>query len=214
MSRDKLRVYREDEVAATYDRRWRGERGRARNLRKQRAIELALRRFPAARTVLDVPCGTGRFTGFLSGRGLDYLGGDAAVAMLLEARGKHPAAPLVACDLTRLPLPDSSVDVAVCIRLLHLVRDPQLRLAFLRELARVARLGVIVDYRHDRSLRVVLARLRARLGLRKRAPGALPPALIRAEVDAAGLALAAWIPVRRVPWLSEKVVLAAAPRGR
>jgi len=214
LSQDKLTIYRSGEVAASYDRRWRGERGRARNLRKQRAIEVALRAFPGARSVLDVPCGTGRFTAYLLGRDLEYLGGDAAPAMLHEARGKHPAARFAAADLTRLPLRDASVDVALCIRLLHLVRDGELRLAFLRELARVARQGVVVDYRQNRSIRVGLARLRASVGLRHRAPGALPPAAIRAELEAAGLELRAWVGVRRVPYLSEKVVVAAAVRGR
>jgi ubiquinone/menaquinone biosynthesis C-methylase UbiE len=207
---DKLSIYRNAAVAASYDQRWRGRRGQARDRRKQAALARALAHFPEARSLLDVPCGTGRFRGFLTARGLDYVGGDASPEMLREARHKSHDARLVACDLTRLPFDDRSVDVALCIRLMHLVRDGELRAAFLRELARVSRLGVIVDYRHDRSLRVWLGRARASLGLRHKAPGALKLETIRAELEATGLTLREFVPVRRVPYLSDKIVVVAA----
>lgn len=206
---DKLSLYRSPEVARRYDERWSGSRGLARDRRKQRALLRALTALGEVRSVVDVPCGTGRFTEFLRSRGLSYVGVDASPAMLGEARSKSAGARLVAADLGRLPLADRSVDAAVCIRLMHLVRDPALRAAFLRELARVSRLGVIVDFRQDRALRVWLGRARASVGLRERPPGALPLATIRAEVEAAGLVLREFVPVRRVPFLSDKVVVVA-----
>lgn len=212
MTDDKLTIYRSRDVAASYDQRWRGKRGRARDARKQRAVQVALAELGPARTVLDVPCGTGRFSGFLSGRGLAYVGSDAAHPMLLEARGKHPDARLVVSDLAHLPFEDRAFDVALCIRLMHLVRDRELRLAFLRELARVSRVGVVVDFRQDRALRVWLGKARAHFGLRSKAPGALPLEQIRAEIEAAGLELARFVAVAKLPYLSDKVVVAARRR--
>ena len=165
-----------------------------------------------ARTILDVPCGTGRFTQFLAAAGLEYTGGDASPAMLSEARRKHPDALFAVSDLSRLPYPDRSFDVALCIRLMHLVRDRELRASFLRELARVSRVGVIVDFRQDKALRVWLGRARAKLGLRAKPPGALALEKIHQELEAAGLEVIASIPVRRIPYLSDKIVLVARPR--
>lgn len=211
--RAKLVLYRDRVVAASYDQRWRGGRGRARDQRKQRAIATALALLGPARTILDVPCGTGRFTQFLTAAGLEYTGGDASLAMLDEARRKHPQARFAVSDLSRLPYPDRSFDVALCIRLMHLVRDRELRARFLRELARVSRVGVIVDFRQDKALKVWLGRARAKLGLRAKPPGALALEKIHAELEAAGLEVIASIPVRKIPYLSDKIVLVAKPRG-
>jgi len=207
--REKLAVYRDPSLVARYDERWRGLRGPGRERRKQRALLRALASLPKVESVLDVPCGTGRFSAFLPGLGLRYVGGDASLAMLVEARRKHPDARFLALDLARLPFADRSVDLVVCIRLMHLVRDPQLRAAFLREMGRVARVGVIVDFRQRGSLRVWLGNLRHHLGWRKRAPSALSLEQVRAQLDAAGLCATALLPVRRPAWFGDKLVVAA-----
>jgi len=211
--RDKLAAYRDPSLVACYDERWRGLRGPGRNRRKQRALLRALAALPKVESVLDIPCGTGRFSAFLPGLGLRYVGGDASLAMLVEARRKFPAAHFAALDLVRLPLADRSVDLVVCIRLMHLVRDAQLRAAFLRELARVARVGVIVDFRQRSSLRAWLGIARHRLGLRAKEPGALRLEQIRAELEVAGLEVAAIVPVRRPAWIGDKVVFAARTKA-
>lgn len=212
----KLRRYRDPLVAEEYDRRWEGRRGARRNRRKARALEAALASLETAAGqrlsgVLDAPCGTGRFTRLLLGRSLAYCGAELSLPMLLEARKKAPAARFLAGDLARLPLADGAVDAAICIRFLHLVRDPGQRVGFLRELARVARLGVIVDYRHGRTLRVLGRRLRHRVGLLQRAPANPSPRAIRSEVAAAGLEVRDWITVHAAPLLSDKALIVATP---
>jgi SAM-dependent methyltransferase len=209
---DKLGVYRDPAVAARYDERWNSAGGRRRDERKRRAVERGLARLGKLDSVLDIPCGAGRFTNWLSAAVPRYFGGDAAFAMLQQTRAKS-AVPLVCADLARLPLRDASVDGVACIRLFHLVRDAQLRVAFLREMGRVARLGLVVDYRHDRALKPLWARVRAALGLRDHAPNALSHAEILSELDAAGLEFVAFEPVRKLPYLSDKVVVVARRRA-
>lgn len=205
----KLEVYSDPRVAATYDQRWDGPLGRARNARKAHAIERALAVLGAPQRLLDAPCGNGRFSALLSGNERRYLGADLALPMLADARARHAACAYAAADLTRLPFTDRAFDAAVCIRFLHLVRARELRIAVLRELARVSRVGIVVDYRHSRTLRVLGRRLRHRLGLRDRAPSNPSPTAIRAELSEAGLEELAWIPVHRAPWLSDKVLVVA-----
>ena len=114
-------------------------------------------------------------------------------------------------DAARLPFADDAFDAVVCIRFLHLVRDRALRIDFLREFGRVARLGVIVDYRHGRTLRIWGRHLRHRLGLLPLAPANPSPRAILDEVDAAGLRLVQKHPVRFAPLLSDKVLHVALP---
>jgi len=208
----KLELYSDPRESATYDRRWSGWLGRARNARKARAIERGLARLGNPRVLLDAPCGNGRFSALLSGAGRRYLGADLALPMLAAAAERHRDARYVAADLVRLPFPDHAFDAALCIRFLHLVRERELRIAVLRELARVSRVGLVVDYRHSRTLRVLGRRLRHRLGLRDRAPSNPSPAAIRGELAEANLEELDWIPVHRSPWLSDKVLVVARAR--
>ncbi|MCY2958934.1 MAG: class I SAM-dependent methyltransferase [Planctomycetota bacterium] len=208
----KLSVYGDAEHARAYATRWDSGRGRARDARKQRALEASFEHLGAFGSVLDAPCGTGRMTKFLGTRGT-YIGIDLAPAMLREARARHADARYVVGDLTRLPLADRSVDVAVCIRLMHLVRDPVLRVSFLRELARVSRVGVVVDFRHDRALRTWFGRVRARLGLRARAHNAHARETVAAELAQAGLVDPRFVAVRTPAALSDKMVVVARRAG-
>lgn len=210
----KLESYRAAEVAASYDQRWAGRLGRGRDARKARALERALLRLEQAagerpNLLFDAPCGTGRFSALWPRLGYDAVGADLSLAMLAQARAKHPSASLIAADLARLPLPDQAVDAAVCVRLLHLVRSPEERHGILRELRRVSRLGAIVDWRHGHTLRVWGRRLRWRLGLRERAPANPSRAAIRAEMEAAGFRVVELLPVHRAPFLSDKVLAVA-----
>jgi len=213
----KLLVYGDPAYARGYATRWDSSTGRARDERKQRALTRAFEHLqsagsPAARSVLDAPCGTGRMSAFLAAR-FRYVGIDLASAMLREARTRNVGAAFAIGDLTRLPLVDRCVDVAVCIRLLHLVRERDLRVAFLRELARVARVGIVVDFRHDRAIRTWLGRMRARAGLRVRAHNAHALASVAREFADAGLEAPRFVPVRHPAFLSDKMVAVARVRS-
>ncbi|MBL8861219.1 MAG: class I SAM-dependent methyltransferase [Planctomycetes bacterium] len=208
----KLVVYGDAEHARRYALRWDSARGRARDARKQRALAAAFEHLAPFTSVLDAPCGAGRLCAFLSTERA-YIGVDLAPAMLGEARARQASARFAVGDLTRLPLADHSVDVAVCVRLLHLVRERSLRVAILAELARVARIGVVVDFRHAAALRTWLGRLRARTGLRARPHNAHALSSVADEFTAAGLGPPVFVPVRRPAWLSDKMVAAARVRG-
>lgn len=99
--------------------------------------------------VVDVGCGTARFTNRMSDAGAWALGVDCEPAMLGYARG-HTAVPLVSADALALPLCDGSVDVALAITVLEFVSDPGAAMA---EMARVVRPGgrIVVGALNPRS---------------------------------------------------------------
>lgn len=106
-------------------------------------------------SVLDVGCGTGSLTRFLHdrlppGAGADYLGIDAAEAMVAVAakkRGARPALRFQAALAEELPAPDASFDRVVSAFFFHHV-NYGLKRRVLAECWRVLRpggLGLIVD---------------------------------------------------------------------
>jgi SAM-dependent methyltransferase len=104
---------------------------------EQPAVQAILDRIRPG-TALDAACGTGRYAGYLAGRGHRVTGVDRSPEMLARARPRVPGAGFVAGDLGRLPAADQSVDLVVCA--LALVHVPDLGPA-LAEFGRVLRPG-------------------------------------------------------------------------
>lgn len=109
-------------------------------------IEAALVKI-APGQALDAACGTGRQTARLVAHGHTTVGIDRSPAMLAIAIEKVPQAQFRVGRLEELPLPSSSIDVAVCSLALTHLADPGPAIA---ELARVVRPGgsVIVSDAH------------------------------------------------------------------
>jgi ubiquinone/menaquinone biosynthesis C-methylase UbiE len=101
----------------------------------------ALSYFPLARSALEVGCGSGHFSRWLSGKGLRVVGLDRAPAMLAESRRRSPGIPVVLGDAHHLPFRDGAVDLALFVVTLEFLEDPPVALA---EAVRVARQGLVV----------------------------------------------------------------------
>jgi len=206
--------YRDPAVAANYDQhRFTTPRRQRRNIRKWRAIRRALDEAAVVGTVLDLPCGTGRFTGDLARSGLNVIGGDISLQMMREAAAspqvRHPGiGGYVQGDAEELPFRDRSLDCIVSIRFMFHV-DPITRRRILREMGRVSRRWLVIDYRHKYSLRWLSWKIRHAIGLLAEAPERVSREGLRSEFRDAGLTIRRVIPVRR--WLSDKwIVLAEA----
>jgi ArsR family transcriptional regulator len=117
---------------------------------------------PDAGRLLDIGTGTGRVLELLAHHISQGIGVDASKAMLALARSRLARADLTHCsvrlaDMYRLPLQETSFDIAVLQMVLHYAEDPP---GVLAEAARVLRPGgrlLVVDLaRHDQG--TVLAR--------------------------------------------------------
>lgn len=131
--------------------RWSSARRRERDPRL--VAELLERHLaPGPALVLDAPCGTGRLTPVLAGRGR-YVGLDVSPSMLAQARATQ-AGPSVwlAGDVRRMPFADSTFDVVVCCRLLHHLEPVDALAETLRELVRVSRGLVLASFWDATSL--------------------------------------------------------------
>jgi ubiquinone/menaquinone biosynthesis C-methylase UbiE len=124
------------DAARNYDRWFDREWGRYASRVEQRALDKAVGS-SRNRSVVDVGCGTGRFTGFLDHHATRVIGLDRDLAMLSIARPRV-AGPLVTGDALALPFRDASFDLAVALTVLEFVADPAAAVA---ELARVTRPG-------------------------------------------------------------------------
>ena len=98
-----------------------------------------------ATSVLDTGCGTGRALRYLHQQlpDLKLRGNDPSEAMLaIAAQHGMPGEWLDAAESERLPYANESFDAVIAIGVMHHVQNPE---AIVREMIRVARLGVFVS---------------------------------------------------------------------
>lgn len=149
--------YQADSVAEEYESKRFSGGGRLIDRREKEAVLDAIGPVEDQR-VLEIACGTGRFTVMLAERGADIVGLDISDAMLAQGREKAQQANVsdriefMRGDAGRLPFPDNHFDAVVAMRFFHLADTP---LEYLTEMARVAKRVVFFDTFNDRSFRVL-----------------------------------------------------------
>ena len=149
--------YQADDVAEEYDDKRFSEGGAFIDRREKEAVLSALGPVDDKR-VLEVACGTGRFTVMMAQRGADIIGLDISPAMLSQGRQKAKRAGVadhvefMRGDAARLPFPDDHFDAVFAMRFFHLADRP---VTFLRELRRVSKSTVFFDTFNLGSTRLI-----------------------------------------------------------
>ncbi len=152
--------YQADDVAEEYDDKRFSEGGAFIDRREKQAVLSALGPLEDKR-VLEVACGTGRFTVMMAQQGANITGLDISGAMLAQGRNKAKAAGVddnvefMRGDAARLPFPDDYFDAVFAMRFFHLADRP---VTFLRELRRVSKGQVFFDTFNLESTRVLYNR--------------------------------------------------------
>jgi len=139
--------YQADEIAEAYEEKRFSRGGRLIDRREKEAVLDALGPVEGRR-VLEIACGTGRFTVLLAERGADIVGLDISAPMLTQGREKAVRAGVIdhlefmRGDAGRLPFPDDYFDAVFAIRFFHLADTPK---TFLSEMARVTSEQIVFD---------------------------------------------------------------------
>jgi len=143
-------TYQVQDVADAYeDVRFTSFCGRMYDKCEKRAVLKALSVFPKGAHILDLACGTGRFSELLLDHGYKVTGADISEAMLEKARAKLQSRPNVSGfyrrDAEDLGFEEGEFDGVVSIRLFgHL--PPPVRKRVLEELKRVCAKEFIIAF--------------------------------------------------------------------
>jgi ubiquinone/menaquinone biosynthesis C-methylase UbiE len=128
-----------DEAAAAYDAWYATPLGAAAHRLERRAVAALARPRPGERA-LDAGCGTGVYSAWLAGEGLEVTGLDRDPRMLAAARRKAPQAAFVQADVTGLPFETGRFDLALAVTVFCFLTDAE-REAAASELLRTTRPG-------------------------------------------------------------------------
>jgi SAM-dependent methyltransferase len=139
--------YQTEAGAAAYAHKYEKSLARRLSLRREiRCVGRALRAAGASGTILDLPCGAGRFTPLIRGMADRYLPSDLSLPMVELCLGPDRAGGAFLADAHRIPLADRAVDGVAAVRLIHHFPDPEERRALLREFARISRRFLVVTF--------------------------------------------------------------------
>jgi ubiquinone/menaquinone biosynthesis C-methylase UbiE len=133
------------------DKHQAGLQRRLSNWWEQRMARKALALAGNPQSVLDLPCGAGRFWGLLAEEpGRKLFAADNSEGMVAVADRAHPPAirerfQLFQTSAFAIDLPDGAVENIFCMRLLHHIGDAENRLKIYREFHRVAQQTVCLS---------------------------------------------------------------------
>ncbi len=205
-SKETIRArYQNSRVAGEYDdHRYNDWQGRWNNRTVWRKLRAALADVPPGGRILDVPCGTGRFSWHLAGAGFETTACDVSRDMLAlaeKAGSPNGSAPrFLEGDLFNLPFRDREFDAVVCIRFMNLVDRPA-RVEAVRKLARLAPI-LVIGYYHCYTLKYLSRWIRHRLHLYKATGPRLTRKSFLDEMNETGCRLKQLVPV--APLFSEE----------
>ena len=149
--------YQAADVAEEYEDKRFSRGGRLIDRREKEAVLDALGPIDG-KNVLEIACGTGRFSVLLGDRGANVVGLDISPAMLAQGRekvhrlGTADRVEFIRGDASRLPFPDDHFDAVLAMRFFHLAPKPS---TFLSEMGRVAREQVVFDTFNRYSTRTI-----------------------------------------------------------
>ncbi len=163
-----------------------------------RAAESTGHAWGEERRVLDLPCGYGRFTAFLSGLGRTVVNSDLSLEMVRRAGEASGAPGAVANAVAGLPFREGSFETVFSIRFFHHLHDPAARAIVLSEFHRVTSGWAVVSFYRLSGLHAAQRRLRRRFGKSRTNIKMIEPGQFEKEAQAAGFEVAAVRPLLRV----------------
>lgn len=134
-------------TVASYEA-WYQTTGRRADRLERALLGRLLTDFPGASTVLEVGCGTGRFTRWFKEGSLQAVGLDLSRPMLVEA-SRLGSRPCVCGDGMVLPFSGGAFDLVALVTTLEFMPDP---VQALTEALRVARCGLILGVLNRQSV--------------------------------------------------------------
>lgn len=159
-----------------------------------RCITAALKGLKEGGKVLDLPCGAGRLIPDLLALNLDVTEADVAPPMVDEAK-RYAAEKGIAervrfevADVLTTGFADDEFDAVICNRLFHHFNEPEIRVAALKELARISKDRLIISFFCTLSLDALTFHLQNMIrGVKSTDRIPIPYGLFKSECEQAGL---------------------------
>jgi ubiquinone/menaquinone biosynthesis C-methylase UbiE len=160
--------------AARYNQKYEREFWKRMSTRREhRLLRRHLLALGRSHRLLDIPSGGGRLSAQIAPAADLLIEADIALGQVLYGRQSSThAVPQIwmTASAFHIPLRDSSIDGAVCVRLCHHLPSAEERERLVRELLRVSRRFVIMTFFDEHSPKNLIRRALRRTGLSRKSP--------------------------------------------
>lgn len=179
--------------------------GRATDRREKKCICKALQHISSGSSVLDLPCGNGRFLPLLKELGYNVTAADSSKYMVEKAQQYNKSNKSDAketskfhiCNVLQTNFKENSFDAVICNRLFHHFSDADIRQQALKELRRICKGPIIVSFfcniAYD-ALTFTIKNIVRRKTPNDRIP--ISPKTFNKDIQKAGLVAKKWLPMR------------------
>jgi ubiquinone/menaquinone biosynthesis C-methylase UbiE len=166
--------YQGTDRAAGYNQKYEREFWKRMSTRREhRLLRKHLLALGRCQRLLDIPSGGGRLSAQIAPATDLLIEADIALGQVLYGRQRSAhAVPQIwmTASAFHIPLRDSSIDGAVCVRLCHHLPSAEERERLVRELLRVSRRFVIMTFFDEASPKNLIRRSLRRMGLSRKSP--------------------------------------------
>jgi SAM-dependent methyltransferase len=129
---------------------------------ERKIVSFVLSKLRSNSTVIDVPCGLGRFGDIVMQQGHRYVGIDLNFGNVRHAAARlNTPSPMMQASILELPLADHSADFVFCVRIFHHFSSKQIERTF-HEISRVAPQSLVTFY-NRRTWRIQRRRFSPRI---------------------------------------------------
>jgi len=164
-------IFRKEEVEKYERKRYKGLDQKLIDWREKRIIGKILKTISTKNfSILDIPCGYGRFIKIFKKKGAKIICSDLSFSMILRARNRNPSFEnfyFVSNLKEGIPLKSATIDCVFCFRFFHHLHEIEERKKVLRELARVSRKWIIISFYKINKIHLIQRKIRKKLMKKK-----------------------------------------------
>ncbi|MEK7486626.1 MAG: class I SAM-dependent methyltransferase [Planctomycetota bacterium] len=117
---------------------------------EKKLVSRVLSFLPKEHRILDLPCGSGRFTSFFTHNGYHVTSADASEEMLNLTRSNISKEsfqiPIEKQNIFHTSYSNQQFDTVFCFRLLHHFSNPCLQFSLINELSRISSKYIVISY--------------------------------------------------------------------
>ena len=191
---ERLAAYNSPEGALEYLDEYEKSHRKLSDKRERKMLESYFAQIGKVETILDLPCGFGRYLPFLSEHAEQVAQADWSHDMLVLGEKLYGADATLGRFRSlghQMPMADGGIDLSFSMRLNHHLVDPQVRRSHIEELFRISGKWVVFSYFDHNSLKNWGRRIRQVFGSKKRRKNTMLRAEVRNMAAKAGFELIA-----------------------
>ncbi|MCP2519378.1 class I SAM-dependent methyltransferase [Candidatus Aminicenantes bacterium AC-335-A11] len=211
----KNHIFGREEVEKYERKRYKGLDQKIVNWREKSIVQKILKNISEENfSILDIPCGYGRFINILENNGNKIFASDLSFSMVEKAREKNYKNFYFVSNLKLgIPIKSNTIDCVFCFRFFHHLHYREERVKVLKELERISKKWIIISCYIENKIHSIQRKIRKKLMKKKTKIKIISLEDLESEVNYAKLKIIKIFPVLKGIHSQHIILLKKATNG-